>query len=113
MALVGDTSDNLPRVPGVGPRTASKWVQRFGSAAELLAGADELEPARLRAELLSHREQVLQTERLATLRRDVPLGDGPRALPLSGPAVERLRALFEELEFKSLVPRLEALQAGS
>jgi DNA polymerase-1 len=112
LALVGDTSDNLPRVPGVGPRTASKWVQRFGTAAELLAGVDALEPARLRAEVLSHREQILQTEQLATLRRDVPLGDGPRALPLSAAAVERLLALFEQLEFKSLVPRLAALQAG-
>jgi DNA polymerase I len=109
VALVGDTSDNLPRVPGVGPRTASKWVQRFATAAELLAGADALEPARLRAELLAHREQVLSTEALATLRRNVPLGSGPRALPVSAAGVERLRVLFEQLEFKSLVPRLAAV----
>jgi DNA polymerase-1 len=113
VALVGDASDNLPRVPGVGPRTASKWVQRFGTAAELLAGAAELEPARLRAEVLAHRDQVLATEALATLRRDVPLGDGARALPVSAVAVERLRALFEQLEFKSLVPRLAALRPAS
>jgi DNA polymerase I len=110
VALVGDTSDNLPRVPGIGPRTASKWVQRFGTISELLVGADELEPARLRAALLARREQVLQTERLATLRRDVALGDGPRVLPVSPAAIERLRVLFERLEFKSLLPRLAGLR---
>jgi DNA polymerase-1 len=113
VALVGDSSDNLPRVPGIGPRTASKWIQRFGTVAELLAGVEELEPARLRAELLARREQVLETERLATLRRDVSLGDGPRALPVSAAAVERLRALFEQLEFKSLVPRLAGLHPSA
>lgn len=109
VALVGDASDNLPSVPGVGPRTASRWIQRFGTVAELLAGAEALEPARLRDVLLAHREQVLTTESLATLRRDVPLGTGPECLPISAAAVERLRGLFEELEFKSLVPRLAKL----
>jgi DNA polymerase-1 len=113
VALVGDTSDNLPRVPGIGPRTASKWIQRFGTIAELLAGADELEPARLRAALLSRREQVLETERLATLRRDVALGDGPRVLPISPAAIDRSIALFERLEFKSLLPRLAGLRPTS
>jgi DNA polymerase I len=113
MALVGDASDNLPSVPGVGPRTASKWIQRFGTVAELLASAEALEPVRLRDVLLAHREQVLSTESLATLRRDVPLGTGPECLPVSAAAVERLRLLFEELEFKSLVPRLATLNAPS
>lgn len=112
VALVGDTSDNLPSVPGIGPRTASKWIQRFGTVAELLAGAEGLEPARLRDALLAHREQVLATEAMATLRRDVPLGTGPECLPVSAAAVLRLRSLFEELEFKSLVPRLAALNAA-
>lgn len=109
VALVGDSSDNLPRVPGVGPRTAASWVQRFPSAAELLAAAEQLEPARLREVLLAHREQVLSNEMLATLRRDVPLGAGALTAPISAAAIERLRALFEQLEFKSLVPRLAAI----
>jgi DNA polymerase-1 len=109
VALVGDNSDNLPRVPGVGPRTASSWVREFESAAELLAAAERLEPARLRPVLLAHREQVLSNEALATLRRDVPLGEGPLTAPISADAIDRLRALFEQLEFKSLVPRLAAI----
>jgi DNA polymerase-1 len=112
VALVGDASDNLPSVPGVGPRTASKWIQRFATVAELLAGAEALEPVRLRDVLLAHREQVLSTESLATLRRDVPLGAGPECSPVSAAAIERLRGLFEELEFKSLVPRLARLNAS-
>jgi DNA polymerase-1 len=109
VALIGDSSDNLPRVPGVGPRTAAKWVRQFGSAQRLLEGAAELEPARLRAEVEAHREQVLENELLATLRRDVPLGDGPWIGALTAEAREHLQALFEELEFKSLLPRLAAL----
>lgn len=112
VSLVGDTSDNLPSVPGVGPRTAAQWVQQFGTAAELLDHADRLEPARLRSVLLAHREQVLESEMMATLRRDVPLGDGPLASPLTVAAVERLQRLFEQLEFKSLVARLAALPAA-
>lgn len=109
VALVGDSSDNLPRVPGVGPRTAASWVQQFPTAAELLAAVDRLEPARLREVLRAHREQVLSNELLATLRRDVPLGEGPLVAPISPAAVERLRAVFEQLEFKSLIPRLAAI----
>ena len=108
-ALVGDTSDNLPSVPGVGPRTAAKWVQQFGTAARLLDAVQELEPARLRPVLEAHRQQVLDNEALATLRRDVPLGDVPLASQVAPSAIERLRVLFEELEFKSLMPRLAAL----
>ncbi|HTV17819.1 MAG TPA: 5'-3' exonuclease H3TH domain-containing protein [Polyangiaceae bacterium] len=109
VALVGDNSDNLPRVPGVGPRTAASWVRQFPSATQLLAAAEQLEPARLREALLAHREQVLSNERLATLRCDVPLGEGPLTAPISAEAVEQLRALFITLEFKSLVPRLQRI----
>jgi DNA polymerase I len=112
MALVGDASDNLPRVPGIGPRTASKWVSEHASAAALLEHAASLAPARSGAELQAHAARLLENELLATLRRDVALGDGPLAAPLSLAARERLAALFAELEFKSLGPRLAALPAA-
>ena len=64
---------------------------------------------RLREKLQALEQQVLESELLATLRRDVPLGDGPLAAPLSAAARERLAALFADLEFKSLGPRLAAL----
>lgn len=88
-------------------------MRQFGSAAALPAAAGELEPARLRAVLDAHRQQVLDNETLATLRRDVPLGDGPLTSPLSDSALERLLVLFEELEFKSLLPRLQALRGAA
>lgn len=111
-ALVGDASDNLPGTPGVGPRTASKWVQQFGSLEALLEHAHELAPARLRETLAAHREQLLLNRQLATLQSDVPLPVGPRCKPLGAQAIERLRALFIELEFKSLVARLDALKTS-
>lgn len=109
IALVGDDSDNLPGVPGVGPRTASRWVQQFGSVRALLEHLDQVEPPRLRAELAARRDQLLLNAELTPLRTDVPLGEGPLSAPLSRAALERLRALFEELEFKSLLPRVDAL----
>lgn len=108
-ALVGDTSDNLPGTPGVGARTAAKWVHAYGSVDNLLAHVDELTPARLRPVVAAHAEQLRQNERLATLREDVPLGPLPHVGPLLPPAIEDLRRVFRELEFKSLEGRLDAL----
>ena len=110
VALVGDASDNLPGVPGVGPRTASGWVREFGSVAELLARLSEVKPERLRAVLGAHAEQALLNEELARLRVDVPLGDGPMVGCLGEQAFARLRSLFAQLEFKSLSARLDALE---
>ncbi len=111
VALVGDTSDNLPGMAGVGPRTAARWVEQFGGIEALLARAAEVKPERLRAELEARREQLLLNRELATLRTDVPLPEGPRSAPLRASAREKLRALFAQLEFKSLLARLDALEA--
>jgi DNA polymerase-1 len=109
VALVGDPSDELPGLPGVGPATAARWLQRFGGLDALLARLEEVEPARLRALLGERAEQLRLNERLARLRDDVALPPGPRHLPLTGEALARLRGLFERLEFRSLLPRLERL----
>jgi DNA polymerase-1 len=108
-ALVGDPSDNLPGIPGVGPRTAAKWVQKFGNVEALLANVDTLTPRRLAEVLITHADQLRRDELLATLRVDVPLGPGPYAAPVTKAALARLRALFLELEFKSLIGRVDAL----
>ncbi len=110
-ALVGDTSDNLQGLRGVGPRTAAKWVQEFGNAEALLARAAEVQPERLRRELEAQRERLLLNQELATLRTDVPLAPGPASAPLGSAALEHLRSLFEVLEFRSLLARLDALSA--
>jgi DNA polymerase I len=111
VALVGDASDNLPGVPGVGPRTASRLIGEYGDVGALLAGLDGVKPEKLREALRASAEQLRLNEELARLRGDVPLPDGPRAASLDAEALGRLRALFEELEFKSLLPRVYGLAA--
>jgi DNA polymerase I len=108
-ALVGDGSDNLVGVPGIGPRTATKLVREHGSVNALFEALERVTPAKLRETLAQHAERTRLNEELARLRTDVPLGDGPLSAPLTEAARENLRRLFVELEFKSLLPRLEAI----
>ncbi len=108
-ALVGDPSDNIPAVPGVGPRTASTLIRKFENVGNLLEHLGEVAPARLRETLTRNAEQIRLNEELARLRVDVPLGAGPFVAPLQPDALERVRALFVELEFKSLEERLSRL----
>jgi len=110
IALVGDKSDNLPGVPGIGPRSGAKLVAMAESAADLVEHAAEIRSAALRNAVLGAAEQICKTEHLARLRCDVELREGPLAASVSKDAVPRLRALFDELEFKSLLPRLDALE---
>ncbi len=112
MALVGDTSDNLPSVPGVGPGTASKLLRNVNDCSELLSQLDDVRPERVRQALRDHRQQILMTERLARLHCDVPLGDGPRSRAPTADDFGRARVLFEELEMKSLLPRVDKLRAA-
>lgn len=109
-ALVGDSSDNLPGVPGIGPQTAAKLVQQFGDVKALLARVDEVEPERIREALRAHAAQIALNEDLSRLRRDVELPAGALASELSAASFEQLGRAFAELEFKSLLPRLEALR---
>jgi DNA polymerase-1 len=108
-ALAGDVTDEIPGLPGVGGKRAAALVRRFGSVAGMLARQGEVEPPSLRALLAAHAAELGLWRDLARLRDDVPLPDGPRYAALDPAARARLRAAFEELEFKSLVPRLEAL----
>jgi DNA polymerase-1 len=108
-ALVGDPSDNLPGVPGIGPRTAAQLLARFGGLPALLARLDEVDPPRVRERLREHAGQLPLWLDLARLRSDVPLPPGPRYKALDRVG---LKVLFEELEFASLLPRLEVLAAG-
>ena len=107
-ALVGDSSDNLPGVAGVGVKTAARWVAEHGDVAGILAAIDSLTPARLRPAITAAAETLLLSEELATLRRDLELAE-PLAAPLTRAGLEALAALFETLEFTSLIGRLEVI----
>ena len=104
-ALRGDSSDNLPGVPGVGDKTAAKWIRQYGSLSALVDHVDEIKGKvgdSLRANLAS-----VQTNRhLTQLVRDMQLPAGPDELALVGWDRERIHALFDELEFRVLRDRL-------
>jgi len=107
-ALVGDPSDNLPGVPGIGAKTASELVRRFGSISGILERLEEVRPVRAREAIRAAAERLPLYLRLARLRDDVPLEPGPRYAPITPEARERVRRLFTELEFRSLLGRMDA-----
>ncbi|MGF1467600.1 MAG: 5'-3' exonuclease H3TH domain-containing protein [Sandaracinaceae bacterium] len=109
VALIGDPADNLPKVPGVGVKTASAWVRAYGDIDGILAHLVELRPARFREVLDGRRDELRLHEGLATLVREVPLPRGEPVRALTRAATTRLRRVFEGLEFRSLLPRLDAL----
>ncbi len=109
LALMGDSVDNVPGVPGVGPKTAADLVRRFGDIEAVLAAAAELKQPKLRENLLAHADAVRLSRRLVELKRDLPLDpplDGlklPDALD-PGPASQ----FFARHGFRSLLSRLGA-----
>ncbi|HHH47820.1 MAG TPA: DNA polymerase I [Gammaproteobacteria bacterium] len=111
LALVGDTSDNIPGVPKVGPKTAVKWLKQYGSLDGIMAHADEIK-GKVGENLRASLAQLPLSRQLATIRRDVPLPGGPETLRLREPDHERLKALVGELEFKSWLSELLAGEAG-
>ena len=110
VALIGDPSDNLPGVPGIGAATAQRLLVGKRSCQELLEDLEHVKSARVRDALLSHRVQILQTEALARLREDAPVSTASLGWAIPPPAAfDSLARLFEELEFNSLQSRLAAL----
>jgi DNA polymerase I len=104
LALVGDSSDNIPGVPGIGDKTARELVQQYGPLEEILAHASELQKKRPREALLNP-ENVARarlSKELVTIRDDLPITLELERLRVQSPDVGRLRSLFVELEFHNL-----------
>lgn len=111
LALVGDASDNVPGVRGVGDKTARKLIAEFGALDGILARAGEVSAKRAREALLAEADTARLSRDLVTIQRDVPVEmalDALKAVPPDGDAVT---ALFSELEFHSLIPQVEKLVA--
>src|SRR5262249_47898125 len=104
-ALRGDTSDNLPGVPGVGEKTAAKLVTTYGSVEGILDHLDELPPKQRQA-LEERRDRGRLNPRMSVLRRDAEIDADPTSLRPVAFDRERARVLFDQLEFRSLWPRL-------
>jgi DNA polymerase-1 len=113
-ALVGDPSDNIPGVKGIGEKGAAKLIQEFGSLDRLLEKADQVKAKRAREGLQAHADDALLSRELSTLRSDVPLEGGWEALEIVEPDREKLRELYKRLGFTRLRESLEAeLAPGS
>ncbi len=107
LALVGDSSDNIPGVPKVGPKTAAKWLQQYGSLDEIVGHADEIK-GKVGDSLRQSLEQLELSRRLATIKCDVPLPLQWHELSREEPDQERLREWFQRCEFKTWLGELLA-----
>jgi len=112
LALMGDSIDNIPGVPGVGEKTAAKLIGQFGSVERLYENL-HLVPGKLREVLATHRAQALLSRELATVSTRVPLTGDLESLRRQEPDWDKLRALWTELEFTSLLRQLPSAPAAS
>lgn len=105
-ALVGDTSDNIPGVPGIGDKTATALLQKWGSLDGILANVEVVTPAKAKTALMEGVEQAKFSRRLATIDCNVPITDPIRPYAPTEEDWERTRAFFLDLEFKTLLTRI-------
>jgi DNA polymerase I len=108
IGLKGDTSDNIPGVPGIGDKTAGQLIAQYGSLEEVIEHADDLSPARSRA-IKENAEQALASKLLATMRRDLELGVDPPDLVTRPPDRSKLKEIFRRFEFRGLLSRVDTL----
>ena len=108
IGLKGDTSDNIPGIPGIGDKTAGQLIAQYGSLEEVIAHADELSPAR-RKNVTEFAEQARLSKDLATMRRDLDIDCDPAQLVLSPPDRSQLREMFRHFEFRNLLNRIDEL----
>jgi DNA polymerase-1 len=113
IGLKGDTSDNIPGVPGIGDKTAAELLQRFGTLENVLGNVDEISGAKRKQNLTEHAEDARVSKQLATMVRDVPVDLDLAAELTREPDRSRLRELFREFELRDPLRRLEeALDAA-
>jgi DNA polymerase-1 len=110
-ALRGDPSDNLPSIPGVGEKTAAKWVVEYGSLKELLSKADSVS-GKVGESLRANIDNVKRNRELTQLIHDAPIDFTIDALAWNGVAESDLTELFEQLEFRTLKDRLKVISSG-
>ncbi len=105
--LMGDKSDNIPGIPGVGEKTAGKLLEQFGSIENMLANTDQIANAKLRAKVEENAQLAMMSKRLATINRYVPLELDFEKLKKEEPDYPKLIELYTKLEFKSFLKRLD------
>ena len=108
IGLKGDTSDNIPGIPGIGDKTAGQLIAQYGSLEDVVEHAAELSPARSKA-IAENAEQARASKLLATMRRDLDLGVDPAELVLQPPDRSELKEIFRRFEFRGLLGRVDTL----
>ena len=105
LGLMGDAVDNIPGIPGIGAKTATKLLNEFGTIEELLKNTDKLK-GKQRENVETYGSQGLLSKELATIMQDVPIEFNPGEYEYKGPDADKLKALFAELEFRTLTQRV-------
>lgn len=108
LAIVGDTSDNIPGIDGCGPKTAAKWLQQYGTLEDLIANASALKPDRCAAQVASRADDLRRNLKLTTLRTDSPL---PWVAP-GEPQLDKLLPILESMEMRSTVAEAQKRYTG-
>jgi DNA polymerase-1 len=112
LALIGDTVDNVPGVPKVGPKTAVKWLEKYGSLAEIIAHADEFK-GKVGEYLRESLQQLPLSQELVTIKCDVAMAQKPLELERAAPDTDKLRELYSEMEFRTWLAELLGGEAGA
>ncbi|MFC0297288.1 DNA polymerase I [Geobacillus jurassicus] len=106
--LMGDKSDNIPGVPGIGEKTAVKLLKQFGTVENVLASIDEIKGEKLKETLRQHRDAALLSKQLAAIRRDAPVELSLDDIAYQGEDREKVIALFKELGFQSFLEKMDS-----
>jgi DNA polymerase-1 len=112
LALTGDSSDNIPGIPGVGPKTAARWLTTFGSLDEVIAHAGEIK-GKVGENLRDNLDTLSMARELTAIRCDLELDAGPEALFLQPPDTDSLREWYRRLDFRRWLAELEGGGAGT
>jgi len=112
-ALVGDVSDNIPGLPGVGEKTATKLLQQYGSLQGIYDHIEDITPGKLQDTLREYRTQAFRNEELSTIVKDVPIKLDLKTCQVSHYDRNKVARFFQELEFIKLLPRLPQIQDES
>ncbi|HET9055165.1 MAG TPA: DNA polymerase, partial [Cyclobacteriaceae bacterium] len=105
LGLQGDSSDNIPGIPGFGPKTAAELIKKYGSVENIIKHSHELK-GKQKERVEEFGEQALLSKKLATISLDVPIHFDEEALVYKGPDEAKLKPIIEELEFKTMMPRI-------
>ena len=106
LGLMGDTSDNIPGVPGIGPKTAQRLIEEYGTVENVISNTENLKNVKLRESFRRHAEQARLSRQLANIRKDIPIDFDFQDAAVREPDREALSKLFSEFEFSSLLQEI-------